>query len=126
MRERNSSVGGCNIMDDNQPNGLSSTEKQNEIEVGSSIDQKDSYTSRRDFLRHLSLGTAALATGINIRALEALGENKGRKLGVALLGLGRYSTNELGPALRQTKLCYLAALVTGHPEKAENGRQPTT
>jgi glucose-fructose oxidoreductase len=106
-------------MDDNQPNGLSSTEKQNEIEGGSSIDQKDSYTSRRDFLRHLSLGTAALATGINLRALETLGENKGRRLGVALLGLGRYSTNELGPALRQTKLCYLAGVVTGHPEKAE-------
>ena len=106
-------------MDDNQPNSLSSTEKQNEIEGGSSIDHRNSYTSRREFLRRLSLGAAALATGTNLRALETLGDNKGRRLGVALLGLGTYSTNELGPALRQTKLCYLAGLVTGHPEKAE-------
>lgn len=47
-------------MDDNQPNGLLSIKKQNEIEGGSSIDQKDSYTSRRDFLRRLSLGAAGL------------------------------------------------------------------
>src|SRR5712664_3520669 len=76
--------------------------------------------SRRDFLRGLSIGTAALATGPGLRSLtEVLGQNKGRKLGVALLGLGRYSTNQLGPALRETKLCYLAGVVTGHPEKGE-------
>src|SRR6266852_907855 len=76
--------------------------------------------SRRDFLRGLTLSTAALATGISLRSrAKVLQENKGRKLGVALLGLGRYSTNELGPALRLTKLCYLAGVVTGHAEKAE-------
>jgi glucose-fructose oxidoreductase len=79
-----------------------------------------SHFSRRDFLRGLSIGTAAIATGPGLGSLaEALGQNKGRKLGVALLGLGRYSTNQLGPALRETKLCYLAGVVTGHPEKAE-------
>src|SRR5215813_9366259 len=76
-------------------------------------------TSRRDFLRHLSVAAAALATR-NLRAhAETLQEANGRKLGVALLGLGRYSTGQLGPALRETKLCYLAGVVTGHPEKAE-------
>jgi glucose-fructose oxidoreductase len=76
--------------------------------------------SRRDFLRRLSLTTAALATAPNLQGLaEALAQNKGRKLGVALLGLGRYSLNQLGPALRETKLCYLAGVVTGHPEKGE-------
>ena len=80
----------------------------------------DSYFSRRDFLRGLSITTAALASRPNLRALaEALAQNKGRKLGVALLGLGRYSTNQLGPALKDTKLCYLAGVVTGHPEKGE-------
>src|SRR2546426_2800848 len=74
-----------------------------------------SETSRRDFLR--GLGTAGLAAGIGLRARAVLGDN--RKLGVALLGLGRYSTNQLGPALRETKLCYLAGVVTGHPEKGE-------
>jgi glucose-fructose oxidoreductase len=76
--------------------------------------------SRRDFLRRFSLATAALATVPNLQGLaEALAQNKGRKLGVALLGLGRYSLNQLGPALRETKLCYLAGVVTGHPEKGE-------
>ena len=41
-----------------------------------------------------------------------------RKLGVALLGLGRYSYGELRPALKQTRYCQLAGVVTGHPEKA--------
>jgi predicted dehydrogenase len=56
-----------------------------------------------------------LIAGFGLRARHALGEN--RTLGIALLGLGRYSTGELGPALRETKLCYLAGVVTGHPEK---------
>ena len=36
-----------------------------------------------------------------------------------MLGLGRYSSGQLGPALLETKQCYLAGVVTGHPEKAE-------
>ena len=79
----------------------------------------DSFVSRRDFLRGLSLAATTLATRNKLRALETLAQNNGHKLGIALLGLGRYSTNELGPALRQTKLCYLAGVVTGHPEKGE-------
>jgi predicted dehydrogenase len=39
-----------------------------------------------------------------------------KKLGVALVGLGSYSEGELGPALKETKHCYLAGIVTG-PEK---------
>src|SRR5258705_632852 len=79
-----------------------------------------SHFSRRDFLRGLSIGTAAIATGPGLGSLaEPLGQNKGRKLGIALLGLGRYSTNQLGPALRETKLCYLAGVITGHQDKAE-------
>jgi predicted dehydrogenase len=78
----------------------------------------DSFVTRRDFLWQLALGTAGLAT-LDLRAREVLRQNSGRKLGVALLGLGRYSTGELGPALRQTRLCELVGVVTGHPEKAE-------
>jgi glucose-fructose oxidoreductase len=80
--------------------------------------KKGSFYSRRDFLRGLSASGAALAAGLDLRALELLAQSGGRKLGVALLGLGRYATGELGPALRQTKLCYLAGIVTGTPEKA--------
>src|SRR5689334_7972105 len=75
-----------------------------------------SDSSRREFLRRLSLTAAALAAE-RLRAQNTAENKTDRKLGVALLGLGRYSTNELGPALRQTKKCYLAGVVTGHPEK---------
>ena len=40
-----------------------------------------------------------------------------KKLGVALVGLGNYSTGQLGPALQETKYCYLAGLVSGSDEK---------
>lgn len=43
----------------------------------------------------------------------------GRKLGVALVGLGSLSEHQIAPALFQkTKLCKLAGLVSGHPDKA--------
>ena len=80
-----------------------------------------SYVSRRDFLRGIGLGSVAgavLAVGSRFPD-DSLAENESRKLGVALLGLGRYSTGQLGPALRETRQCYLAGVVTGHPEKAE-------
>lgn len=51
------------------------------------------------------------------RASELLGGRK--KLGVALVGLGSYATGQLGPALRETKLCRLAGVVTGDPAKGE-------
>lgn len=39
------------------------------------------------------------------------------KLGIALVGLGYYSTNLLAPALKETEHCYLAGIVTGTPSK---------
>jgi glucose-fructose oxidoreductase len=41
-----------------------------------------------------------------------------QKLGVALVGLGSYSTYQLAPALQDTEHCYLAGIVTGTPAKA--------
>lgn len=43
---------------------------------------------------------------------------KDGKLGIALVGLGMYSSGQLAPALRQTRHCYLAGVVTGTPQKA--------
>ena len=74
--------------------------------------------SRRDFLRGLSIATAGLALGPSYIA-DLLAQNRGRKLGIAMLGLGNYATNQLAPALLETKLCQLTAVVTGHPEKGE-------
>jgi predicted dehydrogenase len=42
---------------------------------------------------------------------------KKNKLGVALMGLGRYSEGQLGPALKQTQHCYLAGIVSGSQDK---------
>lgn len=46
-----------------------------------------------------------------------------RKLGIALVGLGEYSDGQLAPALKQTKHCYLAGIVTGTPQKAEEWKR---
>ncbi len=42
---------------------------------------------------------------------------KEKKLGIALVGLGGYSSYQLAPALQQTRNCYLAGIVTGTPSK---------
>ncbi len=75
--------------------------------------------SRRDFLRLLSASGLALAgsSALPLRA-QPFAKPSGRKLGYALLGLGRYSERELGPALKLTQHCHLAAVITGTPSKA--------
>jgi len=40
-----------------------------------------------------------------------------QKLGIALVGLGKYSEEQLGPALKETKHCFLAGVVSGSDEK---------
>ncbi|MGH8016990.1 MAG: Gfo/Idh/MocA family protein [Opitutaceae bacterium] len=84
-----------------------------------------SGTSRRAFLQHLSLGAAALASGAGLAPGLRAAENAraGRKLGVALAGLGGYSTGQLAPALRETSLCRLAGVVTGSRAKGERWAQ---
>ncbi len=41
-----------------------------------------------------------------------------RKLGVAVVGLGKFAQYEILPALTRTQHCRLAGPVSGHPEKA--------
>lgn len=48
---------------------------------------------------------------------------KKERLGVALVGLGYYSTDLLAPALQLTQHCYLAGIVTGTPSKAEDWKK---
>lgn len=71
-------------------------------------------TSRRQFIKGLS-ATAALTTLPSI-GFPAFLQGK-PKLGVALVGLGYYSTDLLAPALQQTEFCELKGIVTGSPEK---------
>ena len=70
--------------------------------------------SRRNAIKSIALGSSLAL----INPYELLAAKKGRKLGVALVGLGYYSTDLLAPALQQTEHCYLAGIVTGTPEKA--------
>lgn len=42
-----------------------------------------------------------------------------RKLGIALCGLGNYAKGQLAPALKETKRCRLAGVITGSREKGE-------
>lgn len=82
------------------------------------------YSSRREFLKKstLGLGAAAMATsGITLTTtISACAQNvTDKKLGIALVGLGNYATNQLAPALQETQNCYLAGIVTGTPSKAE-------
>lgn len=74
-------------------------------------------TSRRTIIKTIALGSAAAL--FSPHALLAATRPQPERLGVALVGLGYYSTDLLAPALQQTKNCYLAGVVTGSPEKAE-------
>ena len=78
--------------------------------------------NRRSFVKTLSLavGGLTLTPSLPLDAKSFLLEEKEktkRKYGVALIGLGYYSTDVLAPALQETENCYLAGIVTGTPEK---------
>ena len=77
--------------------------------------------SRREAVKTLALGSAALLLAPN--ALFSACRPRKERLGVALVGLGYYSTDLLAPALQQTKHCYLAGIVTGSPQKAESWKR---
>jgi len=70
---------------------------------------------RRRFIEQVSL----VMSGLMISPSLHQHGSEPRKLGVALVGLGRYSTSQLGPALKQTNHCRLAGVVTGSREKGE-------
>src|SRR6202008_5211280 len=74
-------------------------------------------TSRRRVIKAIAAGGAGLL--FSPQSLLAATRQKKTKLGIALVGLGYYSTDLLAPALQQTTNCYLAGIVTGTPSKAE-------
>jgi predicted dehydrogenase len=82
--------------------------------------------SRRKFLDTMKLGAgaalgASLLTFPSATALASVSSfprrRQGKKLGIALVGLGYYAKNLLAPALEKTEDCYLAGIVTGTPSK---------
>lgn len=85
--------------------------------------------SRRKFLSHLTFGLGSFVALPELSALHRIESflcNNGlnelpddKKLGIALVGLGNYATNQLAPALQETKLCKLSGIVTGTPRKED-------
>ncbi|RRB04935.1 Gfo/Idh/MocA family protein [Larkinella rosea] len=102
--------------------------------------------SRRDWVRFCSTTALALPSILALSSLQSCGNGNsgakeestktdvsdstqtgtagtGRKLGIALVGLGKYSEGQLAPALQETRLCRLAGIVTGSPEKADKWKK---
>jgi glucose-fructose oxidoreductase len=69
--------------------------------------------SRRNFIGHLAAGATALTLTGRARGQAAAG----KKLGIALCGLGQYAKGQLAPALKLTQHCRLVGAVTGSREK---------
>lgn len=73
--------------------------------------------TRRTSLQQLALLTGGVLTRpIHLRTEQ---QPAPKKMGIALVGLGNYATNQLAPALLETQHCYLAGIVTGTPDKAK-------
>lgn len=83
------------------------------------MSKKNGTSSRRKMLKQLSIGTAATMASMPILSNLACAQAPAKKLGVALVGLGRYSNFMLGPVLQETEHAYLAGIVTGTPSKAK-------
>jgi glucose-fructose oxidoreductase len=77
--------------------------------------RSENPVSRRQFIGQLS---AAAAVALAARSGRAdVVPLPSKKLGVALVGLGNYSSGRLAPALLETKRCRLAGVVTGSRAK---------
>jgi len=70
---------------------------------------------RRVFIQ--KMGIIAAASAVTPQILLSANRNQRKKLGIALVGLGYYSTDLLAPALQLTNNCELRGIVTGSPEK---------
>ncbi len=70
-------------------------------------------STRRNFIKQSGIALAASTLQLPYYACS----KPQKKLGVALLGLGSYATNNLAPALQQTSHIELRGIITGSPEK---------
>jgi len=94
---------------------------------------------RRVFIKKVSLGAGNLMLASSVFSFiscddkgKAYEENnkktenmipEEKKLGIALVGLGDYSENQLAPALKETKYCQLKGIVTGTPSKVDKWKK---
>lgn len=71
--------------------------------------------TRRNFLKTF----VATSVALPLISKANISIKPEKKLGIALIGLGSYATNNLAPAFANTQFCRLAGIVTGTPAKAE-------
>ena len=79
--------------------------------------------ARRSFNKTLIKGLGGMTLMGNFAVACEAASPVAKKLGVALVGLGSYSTYQLAPSLMETEHCKLAGIVTGTPSKAEDWSQ---
>jgi predicted dehydrogenase len=80
--------------------------------------------SRRSFVKNLGMGVGAGMLVASLPSFMNIPESTGRKytgkkLNIALCGLGVYSTDHLAVGLEKSQYCQLAGIITGTPSKAE-------
>lgn len=73
--------------------------------------------SRRIFIDRSVKGAGVAVLASKAPFVLAERKSKSRKIGIALVGLGYYSTDVLAPAFRYTHHCELRGIVTGSPSK---------
>ncbi|MBC6698172.1 Gfo/Idh/MocA family protein [Hymenobacter puniceus] len=86
------------------------------------MSSSNSADSRRQFLRQLSLTAAATAVAGPTAALaaspSAMQYDDQKKLGFAIVGLGKFAQQQMMPAFKDCKHARITALVSGSPDKA--------
>ncbi|MDQ2947069.1 MAG: Gfo/Idh/MocA family oxidoreductase [Acidobacteriota bacterium] len=75
--------------------------------------------TRRDFGRTLGAGAALVRLSPALPFLNQSGEGSGRRIGYAIVGLGRISLQHFMPACKMSQYSKVVALVSGHRDKAE-------
>jgi len=73
--------------------------------------------SRKDFIKKAGAALAGSSLFSVAGFPSIIVPKKKDKIGVALVGLGRYAGGQLAPGLQQTKHCELRGIVTGTPSK---------
>ena len=75
--------------------------------------------SRRHFIHGAAAGVLASSAVAPFAAAQTAPATQGKKIGYALVGLGRLTINQILPALKEAKLSKCTALVSGDPAKAK-------
>lgn len=83
--------------------------------------------SRRSFVKNMGLGVGASTVIPTLVSFDHLSKTmfpayQGRKLNIAICGLGRYGTL-LAKGLEETSYCRLAGIITGTPAKAKSWKK---